>query len=424
MSLRPGSVRLIAPKEASLTITAQERPRIGLLGMYTSHNLGDTAIVRMIIQQIRARIPNCEFIGINRAPEEAVVVHGIPALHSSGYGTPLRANGTTWVEVDRPAPRWLSAGLGTRRIVYVARRLDLLVMTGGGQIEDFFGGPNSQPRALFTWVALTRAMGAPAAFFGVGVDQIFRRSSRLLCVNAVRMAQMRSFRDGGSVELLRRAGLRAPCRIDPDPALALDTRRYRTTDWRDSNVVVVSPISYRTWTESREDCYDQYLEHVVAACEGWVAEGRRIRFVCSDIQMDPPVAAGLVSRFSAPAQAATEIADVDTVEGFLEHVAGARFVVASRLHALIFALTMETPVIAISPARKVTQMMSDAELDDYCLDMRTMSREALVAAGKRIETNQVLLRDKIAVMTAMCRSQFSDACDDLVSLLQRGARRH
>lgn len=391
--------------------------------MYTRHNLGDTAIVQMIMQEISARIPGCEFIGINRVPQEAVDVHRIPAMHSSGYGTPLRADGSTWDEVDRPSPRWLSVGLGTRRIIKVAHMLDLLLMTGGGQIEDFFGGPSGQPRALLTWVSIARAMGVPVAFWSVGVDLLSRRSSRFLSVNAVRLAQIRSFRDQGSVDLLREAGLRASCRVDPDPALGLDTRGIRGVDWQSSNLIVVSPISYRTWTEAREDSYDCYLEHLRTACEGWAVGGRRIRFLCSDIEMDPPVAARLVSELSAPARSNTEIAHVDTVKGFLENVAGARFVVASRLHAAILALTMATPVIAISPARKVTRMMSDADLAEYCLDMPTFTLESLVATAERIERSQSDQRTKIAAMTARVREHLSVAYDDVANLFEQRRRR-
>jgi polysaccharide pyruvyl transferase WcaK-like protein len=300
--------------------------------------------------------------------------------------------------------------------------LDLLVMTGGGQIEDFFGGPNSQPRALFTWVAVARAMGVPVAFLSVGVDQLTQRSSRFLCVNAVRMAQMRSFRDGGSVDLLREAGLGSTCRVDPDPALGFDSTPFSGAPWQDSELVVVSPISYRTWTEAREDSYDRYLEHLVAACEGWIAEGRKIRFLCSDIQMDPPVAEQLVARLPESARASVEVADVDSVEGFLENIAGARFVVASRLHAVILALTMGTPVIAISPARKVTRMMEDADLVDYCLDMPTMTLDALRETARRVEQHQPGLRQKITALIASSRTRLAGAYDDLALLLDPAAR--
>jgi polysaccharide pyruvyl transferase WcaK-like protein len=391
--------------------------RIGLLGMYTRHNLGDTAIVRSMMTQIRARAADCEFIGISRTPAEAVAVHGIAALHSSGYGTALLADGSTWQAVQRPAPAWLPLGVGTRRIVSVARMLDLLVMTGGGQLEDFFGGTNSQPRALLTWTLFARLFRVPTALFAVGVDNLNRRVSQVLCAQAVRLAQMRSFREAGSVDLLRAAGLRSECRVVPDPALGLDTRRFTSERWRHENLVVVSPISFRTWTEIREASYDAYLKHLVAACERWAAEGRRLRFLCSDISMDPPVARQLIASLSPAAQAQAEFVDVDTVEGFLEHIAPARFVVASRLHAVIFSVAMGTPVIAISPARKVTRCMGDAGLSGYCLEMTDLTLERLLDSSGRLLAEQDSLRRQLAELTAGYRLELARAYDDLVRLL-------
>ncbi len=405
------------PREKGMITRRSRAPRIGLLGMFTSHNLGDTAIVQEMRREIRARLPKCEFVGICREPAGAVRIHGMAAFHSSGYGAALHADGSPWLEVEHPGPRWLAPGLGTRRIVAVARRLDLLVMTGGGQVDDFFGGPNSQPRALFTWSLIARALGVPTAFFSVGVDQLLRRSSRMLVVNAIRLAKLRSFREAGSVDLLRKDGLGADCRVVPDPAFGLAARRVDSRSWQSTALVVVSPISFRTWTETREAYYDSYLEYLASVCETWLKEGRRLRFVCSDIEMDPPVVRQIMSRLTVVAGARAEFAEVKTVEAFLESIAGARFVVASRLHGLILSLAAGTPVIAISPARKVTRLMVDFELDDFCIEMPAMSVEALRTAAARVEGSQGKLRDRIAASTQRCLSDLAQAYDELVSLL-------
>lgn len=396
--------------------------RIGLLGMYTNHNLGDTAIVREMMKEIGARLPGSEFIGICRTPEEAAQIHGISAVPSSGYGAAFHADGTRWHAQEHPAPKWLGRGVGTRRIVTVARTLDLLVMTGGGQIEDFFGGPGSQPRALFTWILVSRVFGVPTALFGVGVDQLLHRWSRILSVNAIRLADLRSFREAGSVDLLREWGLRGECRVDPDPALGIDAQRFAPERWVHDNLVVVSPISYRTWTEVREASYDSYLKDLAKVCGSWLREGRHIRFVCSDIQMDPPVADQVMSSLPADVCSRAEFVNVKTVDEFLESVASARFVVASRLHGVILSLVAGTPVIAISPARKVTRLMSDSGLGEYCIELPSMSVEGLRATAARVEDLQVKLRTHIAALTLQYRSDLAQAYDELVGLLQRKSR--
>jgi polysaccharide pyruvyl transferase WcaK-like protein len=397
--------------------------RIGLLGMYSSRNLGDTAIVREIMREIRARVPGCEFVALNLDPEDTVRTHGIEAFPSSGYGPSLHADGSAWTEVDHPGPKWLARGLGSRRIIAAIRTLDMIVMSGGGQVEDFFGGAVSQPRILLTWATLARLFGIPVAFFSVGVDQVFSRASRAMSVAAIRLAHLRSFRDAESIEILRNAGLRAACRVDPDPALGIDAQSLAQRRSRDPDLVVVSPISFRTWTRIREASYDAYVRSLAATCDLWAREGKRIRFVCSDVFMDPPVVDEVLSHVDSTTRARSEFIGVKAVDDFLSSVADARVVIASRLHGLILAVAAGTPVIAISPARKVTRFMTDCGLADYCLDISAVSADSLQALVERTGRESVQLGELIASISANSQSQLSEGYDLLVATLQSPRRR-
>jgi len=404
-------------RAAKRPATMARRRRIGLLGMFTSRNLGDAAIVREVMSNIALRRPDCEFVAINRDPADAVQLLGIAAFPSEGYGPAYLADGTSWEEVEHPGPWWLDRGLGTRRIVAVLRTLDLLVMSGGGQIEDFFGGPGSQPRVLLTWTALARVFGVPVAYFSVGVDQIFSRASQTMAVNAVRLAQMRSFRDSGSIELLRVAGMRRPGRVDPDPALGMNMPPVREPGTGLGNVIVVSPISFRTWTTVREATYDHYLRALAAACDRWAGAGASLRFVCSDVSMDPSAVTEVLSRVTEATRSRGVFVEVRTAEEFLQQVAAARFVVASRLHGLVLSVAAGVPVIAISPARKVLQFMGDCDLAEFCIDMSAVSEEGLVAIANRVEFERDQLCRKVAGVTEASRAGLASAYDELVALL-------
>ena len=390
--------------------------RIGLLGMYSSRNLGDTAIVREIMREIRRRVPDCKFVAINLDPEDTVRTHGIEAFPSSGYGPSLHADGSAWTEVERPGPKWLARGLGSRRIIAAIRTLDMLVMSGGGQVEDFFGGAVSQPRILLTWATLARLFGIPVAFFSVGVDQIFSRASRAMSVAAIRLAHLRSFRDAESIEILRSAGLRAACRVDPDPALGIDAQNLTQRRSRDPDLVVVSPISFRTWTRVREASppTPTYAAWRLPAIFG---RGRASgsASVCSDVFMDPPVVDEVLSHVDSTTRARSEFFDVKTVDDFLSSLADARVVIASRLHGLILAVAAGTPVIAISPARKVTRFMSDCGLSDYCLDISAFSADSLHALVERAGRESVQLGELITSISTSSRSQLSEGYDLLVA---------
>jgi len=396
---------------------ASRRYRVGLLGMFTSRNLGDAAIVREVMRNIAERRPDCEFVAINREPEDAVRLLGIAAFPSEGYGQAYRADGSTWSEVDHPPPKWLARGLGTRRILAVVRTLDLLIMAGGGQIEDFFGGLGSQPRILFTWTGLARMLGIPVAYFGVGVDQLLGSASRTLVVNALRLATMRSFRDGGSVEVLRHAGLRARSRVDPDPALGIDARAMVPGSALSDGRIVISPVSFRTFASARNEPYERYLQCLALACDQWSADGRALSFVCSHTTMDPPVVDEVLARTSAGTRSRCVVARPTTVEEFLDHVRGADCVVASRLHGILLAIVAGAPVIAVSPARKVTRFMRDCGFADFCVEMPQMAPDMLPTLVQRIADNRFELHRKIAEIAQISGARLDQAYDELAALL-------
>jgi polysaccharide pyruvyl transferase WcaK-like protein len=270
---------------------------------------------------------------------------------------------------------------------------------------------------LITWAAIARALGVPVAFFSVGVDQLFSRASESMAVNAVRLARMRSFRDRGSVDLLRAAGLRRPCRVDPDPALGMNQPGSSVPRATAGSVIVVSPISFRTWTTVRETPYDHYLKALAAACDRWAGAGASLRFICSDVSMDPAAVAEVLSRVHEATRRRCEFVEVRTVDEFLQSAATARYVVASRLHGLVLSVAAGVPVIALSPARKVFQFMQDCELAEYCIDIGAVDEDRLVALGIRVDCEQDRLRRKVADIAASSRMALSGAYDELVGLL-------
>ena len=193
------------------------RVRIGLLGMYASANLGDTAIQTVVISVLRSLRPDVEFVGLSHDPVDVVRTHGIAAFPASGEG--VLVSPTDDVDSRRQAKgvagssaqgwRVLKQVVALRNIDRQVRELDMLLVSGGGQIDDFWGGAWQQPFRLFAWCFLARFHGKPVAAFSIGVDELRGRLSAWLSTRALQFAAHRTFRDSGSLEILRRKGLTA-----------------------------------------------------------------------------------------------------------------------------------------------------------------------------------------------------------------------
>jgi polysaccharide pyruvyl transferase WcaK-like protein len=191
------------------------RVRILLLTPYNGDNLGDQAIQRTLIDSFKLRLPSAEIIGLTLNPRATAAIHGISCFPLSAKiapatlvkvlqwpeEPPLAANGHAVVnETPHPASAPLDAAKRTTahgatalsmrsRILAILRHIpfllnvlralrnapreavftiraarlvhrgDLLLVAGGGQIADEWGGTWAHPFTLWRWTGIAQLKG-------------------------------------------------------------------------------------------------------------------------------------------------------------------------------------------------------------------------------------------------------------------------
>jgi polysaccharide pyruvyl transferase WcaK-like protein len=297
-------------------------------------------------------------------------------------------------------PSFPIAGSGSGRLcllreirhVFLARRLlgetDFLVMSGGGQIDDFWGGAFGQPYALFKWAALARFTRIPVVFLSVGVCSLRSRLSRRFAFWALRLAVYRSYRDHGSKQLLHDAAF---TRADPEcPDIAFSHPRGRqlavssSRPARSSLVVGISPIIYLSshgWPEQDLAVYERYLQTLGQFVAEVLGAGHNVvlfvsatqdHFAVKDLQGKLRLMPGGDSwgdrlRESTPSSAGELLDAIDRMD----------LVVASRLHGVILSHVMGKPVLALSYDRKVDAHMEAMGQRRFCLDLHDFTLNQL-----------------------------------------------
>ena len=196
----------------------EARPRIALLTPYTGGNLGDAAIQDAMIANLRLRMPGSQFLGITLNGANFLEKHGgeaFPLLATSTWlSRPQKALSSTPPAADRsvdagdrtlwkgwrgpirgilgavpgmvPFLRRVRAQMARLRSEIrhsiagyrVLRRQDLLVVSGGGQLDEEWGGAWRLPFAICKWLLLSRIAGVPCAMVSVGAGKINSAVSR------------------------------------------------------------------------------------------------------------------------------------------------------------------------------------------------------------------------------------------------------
>lgn len=388
--------------------------RIGLISP-CSGNLGNAAILSATIANIQERLPRAEIIGITLSPQDTCQRHGIAAFPITGSGranyslindpnpTGTQAARTTvlwqikeWLKGIRPLRRLVRAIRGCcSELAHIVksgrlvRTLDCVIVTGGGALDEFWGGPWGHPWTLFKFAVLSRICRVPFLFVSVGKCSLESRSGRFFVRTALRLAQYRSYRDCDSQKAVQ-AILRSPNDpVYPDlaysyPKAGLPRPRWDASERR-RQIIAVSPIAWcdpRVWPTKNETRYLRYVRELAQALRWLIAKQYEVVLFATDspdtetikdllaIVWRASVDTTLVSVLPGP--------PMQTTEGLLKGICRADIVIASRLHGVILSHLIGVPVLAISYDRKVDVHMSEIGQSRYCLDIDRVDAQMLI----------------------------------------------
>jgi len=400
--------------------------RIGLISPCAG-NLGNAAILSSMIANIRTRIPNAEIIGITLSPEDTSRRHGIAAVpitssSRSNYSLYSPVNSPEGTRLRRAKPRlfsivkgWLKHIGPLRRVVRtirsvhanvthfgrsarLIRTLDRVIITGGGALDEFWGGPWGHPLTLFKFAIFCRCFRVPLLFVSVGKCSLERPLSRYFVRTALRSARYRSYRDHDSKAAVRALFGYADDPVCPDLAYSYTCpigSAVPVDHTEENRLIAVSPIGWcdpRCWPVKDEHRYRRYLRELADMVKLLIAQGYRILLFATDSPDIEPIRdlLGLLAEASISIES-IEVLDgppKQTTERLLLAICRAEIVIASRLHGVILSHLMTIPVLAISYDRKVDVHMQEIGQNDYCMDIQSFTADTLVELFHRLATRR------------------------------------
>jgi len=449
--------------------------RIALLTPYTGHNLGDAAIQDAIIANLRLRLPTAQFSGITLNSDNFLERHGTGAFPLCGPGRPFYGMCRGRV-TDQPGDAWslgppsreerasvssvlrralkkipflwlclrgirslgrrVSAELGHFSQGYrFLRTQDVLIVSGGGQLDEEWGGPWGHPYTLFKWAVLARLARVPCAIVSVGACKINSRISRIFLSAALRLAGYRSYRDKNSHEMAKRLLRRAAKdSVVPDLAFSLPSSELAPPAGtrsisRGRLVVAISPIAYLrpgTWVSENPVLYDRYLQEMGRLVSQLLHRDYFLIVVWSGLGDDDRVFAEILERLDDESRQRSfqqmHVPRIKAWKDVVELLQNIDFLVASRLHSTILGFVTKTPTIAISFDRKVDWVMEDLGQTDYLLHFRDFRAEDVVDALERIKYRRDAVVKRIALYLDSIVSVSKLQYDTLAALTLEGQR--
>jgi len=374
---------------------------VGLFGLVGTSNIGNEGMLEAVVNWLRTDHPDAIIDFMCTGPERVKARYGAPAIPLSWYQKHERAPGVAAIVL-----RMLGKGFDVFRVASWVRKHDVVIVPGAGVLEATLPvGPWWCPYMMFLASASGRAFGTKVAMVSVGSSVPGRGLTKWFITSAARLAFYRSYRDTGSYDAMRRAGIDVTQdHVYPDLAFALP---IPPTGPGDPLTVGVGVMEYHGTNDDRrhaDEIHASYMEKMKRFVR-WLADsGHKIRLFGGDNLWDDSVVEEILADLRAyrpdlePMWAVAEPAT--SLEELMREMAPVGTVVAIRYHNVLCALKLSKPTLSISYARKHDLMMADMGLSEFCQFANTFDVDRLIEQFTELKNRSAQLTRTMAERNA------------------------
>lgn len=403
--------------------TSRSRPHILIVNQH-GDNRGDEAAMRAMLAGLDSRIPGARFTVLHQFndPAESAVTTPQPVTYLPirlPVVEALRLAAAVVLVAARLPGRRVAGPIG-REIIDAYDDADVVVSAPGG---PYFGDLYADHEAVhwfFVWMA--RARHTPLALYAPSAGPFRNRF-----LNPVRRRGYRWFdrvvvREERSAAHLRELIPGLDVEVTTDSALQDDPARTAPSAPSGSSGGLRIAAAFRD-PGARRAVHDDAVVAGLSALADRVPSRVTLLPQVHGRHRDTPYLEELAARLRArgvEVEVAPESADSDEQRAI---VAAADLVVAGRYHPAVFAVGAEVPVLVIPYEHKAHGLAEAAGLDEWVIDVSTLTGERLVERlidlEERADEVRAVLADRSPALRALS-ARTSDIVAELIGDRGRG----
>lgn len=272
-------------------------------------------------------------------------------------------------------------------------RTKAIIVSGGGQLDDLWGGPWGHPFTLAFWSLVARIRGVPSIILGVGAGHTNNKLTAAFLKYVISTAAYTSVRDPRSAKVVTDIARLSPVESrDIAFLLTACNAKMRTASDRNRPVIAVSPMAYARpgiWPTADENLFISYISALSSACFHWLDKGYRINLYTTAL-MDRETSVELYESLVSARphlRSAIDLVSQTSVDGLLAMLSQADICVTARLHGVILSQLIAVPTIAIVHDWKVSEQMRLAGQGAFAFDVRSLTAVQMMEACKGLLAN-------------------------------------
>ena len=367
--------------------------RVGISGSYGGLNLGDEAILKGIIKELRRALP-VEVTVFSRDVEDTRARH----------------------EVERAVP---VRKLSRDEVLPEIQRLDLLILGGGGILFD------GEAQVFLREVALAHEHRVPVMIYAISAGPLRDPAAQRAVRDGLSRAAVVTVRERGARQALEDVGLHREILVTADPALLLEPEPLPKDALKREgldNARQLVGVSVREPGAAAPDISEQAYHKLLADAADFMVDryDADVVFVPMEPRMVDVQHAHAVVAQMLRAQRATVLKGEYTSGQLLSLMQHFAFAVGMRLHFLIFASLQNVPFVALPYAPKVGGFLEDLRIE--MPPLMQVSAGRLIAHIDHAWDRRRLLQARIGRALPALRARALENNDIAVRLLSQSVK--
>lgn len=317
-------------------------------GFYGFSNSGDDAILLGMTEELKKLNPHLKIAVLSKTPQKTEEIYGVDAI----------------------------SRLNFFKVIKVMRRTRLFVSGGGSLIQDV-----TSTRSLLYYLGLIRLaqkLGVKVMLYANGIGPIKEEKNRKLCKKILDEVALITLREPMSKEEIESLGVTKPrVEVTADPAMTLEEiTGEKATQLLDQigidrNRPLIT-LSVRPWGDQIE----RYTG-VLAEVADVIAEKYNAQILLAPLQLSQDLE--VCRRVAEKMKKQGLVLDKQYhIKELLAIIKQSDIIIGMRLHALIYAVSMNVPIVGIVYDPKVEGLLQ--YVDQYSAGrVETLDKEALLS---------------------------------------------
>ena len=309
--------------------------RVAISGSYGGMNLGDEAILEVILRELRASV-DADVTVFSHHAKDTEARHKVRAV-------PIRE-------------------LHKNEVLEELRKLDLFVLGGGGILYD------DVIEGFLRDVIWAKELDVPVMIYAISAGPIKTAESKQLVNQVLNKVDKITVREGEAKRVLTDLGVDREIEITSDPALLLKPQNFTKEMLKKEGINPETPLvgfSVREPGPAAPDLNIEQYHSMLANAADYMVErfDAQVLFVPMEggENKDPQHSHAVISKMANTKRANVLKGEYTSGEvlGLMKHMS---FAVGMRLHFLIFAGIQKVPFVPLPYASKVSGFLSDLEM--------------------------------------------------------------